>query len=310
MLATLIVNPVAGRAGEFDAERVAKYVESKGWRVAVHISQSAEDAAEAGARAVALGHQRVLAFGGDGTLRDIGTALIGSGTALAALPGGTVNVWCREAGIPLKMRGAVDAHLSGQVVAVDVGRADGRPFLLMASAGWDAEIARTVNQDLKARLRDHAYTVRTMTYLPRMRTVAARWRAGLEAEDRPLAMMILSNTVLYAGRFRPNPDASPVDGLLDVTALCPKNPWEAARLAYGLARGHLGDDPAALVERVPELTIETPGIPVQLDGDFVGHTPMTFSVEPRALLMSIPGGPLPPILQPRRSAPDAPPRRD
>ena len=60
-----------------------------------------------------------------------------------------------------------------------------------------------------------------------------------------------------------------------------------------------------------KLEIETPGIPVQLDGDFVGHTPMTFSVEAGALLMSVPGGPLPPMLRLRAErAPEAAPRRD
>ena len=44
--------------------------------------------------------------------------------------------------------------------------------------------------------------------------------------------------------------------------------------------------------RTPELTIETAGLPVQLDGDYAGETPMRFCVDPGALLVSVPGGPL------------------
>jgi diacylglycerol kinase family enzyme len=50
-----------------------------------------------------------------------------------------------------------------------------------------------------------------------------------------------------------------------------------------------------LEHRAKEIRIETPGIPVQLDGDYVSETPMTFSSDPGALLVSVPAGPLPAI---------------
>ena len=55
--------------------------------------------------------------GGDGTLRLAAGAIAHSGTALAALPGGTINVWCKEVQIPRSFRDAIDAHVSGQTLA-------------------------------------------------------------------------------------------------------------------------------------------------------------------------------------------------
>ena len=55
----------------------------------------------------------------------------GSETALAVLPSGTVNVWAREVGIPLDAQGARQVLVNGQTRHVDVGRINGRYFLLM-----------------------------------------------------------------------------------------------------------------------------------------------------------------------------------
>ena len=73
-------------------------------------------------------------------------------------------------------------------------------------------------------------------------------------------------------------------------ALCPRTLTDALRLAgrVGLSRVH--GDRHAIEGRTAELRVITSGLAVQLDGDYAGETPMTFSVAPRALLVSVPAG--------------------
>ena len=292
--ATVLVNPAARRVTErFDAMGVIRYLAQHGIEADLVIPRSPEAATKAAREAAEHGADALFAIGGDGTLRDCAEGLAGSETALAALPAGTVNIFCKEMGIPNGLKAAIDAHLTGQLAWMDLGRADGRAFLLMASAGWDAAVAGRVHAGLKRRAGDWAYVLQALWMAPRLRTTPATWRSGIVVNEHPLALMVVSNTRLYGGRVRFSPRALANDGFLDVAAVCPGGVKDTARASANLLLRRIHRDRALVSAQVSELTIETPGIPVQADGDYVGETPVTFGIEPAALLVSVPAGPLP-----------------
>ena len=289
--ATLLINPAARGVREtFDSERVLRYLGRHEISARLVVLSSSEDATRAARESAERGDDLLFTVGGDGTVRDAALGLRDSATALAAIPAGTVNIWAREAGIPHGLRRALDAHITGQAVAMDLGLADGRCFLLMAGIGWDAEITRRVSMKLKRAAGDLAYVAQAALMTPRLRTRSVRWESGGELREEPLAWMVLGNTRLYGGRFRLTPAAVVDDGLLDLVALCPRTLTDALRLAgrVGLSRVH--GDRHAIEGRTVELRVITSGLAVQLDGDYAGETPMTFSVAPRALRVSVPAG--------------------
>jgi len=293
--ASLLVNPVArGVKPGFDATRPARYLEKRGVATTVVIPGSAAEATERARESAARGDDLCFVIGGDGTVRDVALGLAGSETALAAVPGGTVNIWAKEAGVPRGLKRALDTHLGGQRVRIDLGRADGHCFLLMAGIGWDAEITRRVSKSLKKATGDIAYMVQGALMAPGLRARPARWRSGGAVHDEPLAWMLLGNSRLYGGKIHLTRDAVIDDGLLDMLAMCPANLGDTLRLAAKLVAGKR-QDPRLIHERVAEVQVETPGLPVQLDGDYAGETPMTFSVQPGGLLVSVPAGPLPAV---------------
>ncbi len=294
--ATLIVNRAARRVARgFDADRVVRYLRRHGVETRVEEPLSPEAATAVAREAARRGDQLVFAVGGDGTLRDVAEGLAGSTVALAAIPGGTVNIWCKEAGIPHGLKAALDAHIGGQRARVDLGMAGERPFLLMASVGWDAAIAARVSARLKARFGDYAYMAQALRDFRRLRTREASWTSGLAHYTAPLGLMVLSNSRVYGGRVRPSPAARIDDGLLDVAALCPRRRGDGLRLGGRFALSRLHGDRGVTEARVADLAFETPGFAVQADGDPIGETPMRFSVREGALLVSVPAGPLPAI---------------
>jgi len=293
--ATLIVNTAArGVPADFDGSRIVRYLAKRGIGARLVFPGSGDEATSTARDSAAANDRFLFVVGGDGSMREAARGLAGSETALAALPMGTVNVWAREAGIPRSLRAALDCHLEGQSVHMDLGRAGGDCFLLMAGIGWDAQIAAAVSPTLKRRIGDLAYMVEAARALPGLRPVAADWTADGERTTAPLAWMVLSNTRLYGGKVRLTPDATISDGLLDLVAFCPETVVDGARLAAKiLARSH--HDRHMLEGRFARVEVETPGLAVQLDGDCVGSTPMSFSVEPGGLVVSVPKGPLPAI---------------
>lgn len=290
--ATLLVNPAArGVPGDLDGADLTSYLARRN----VHTSLVVPDSAAAATREARLSAERgddlLFVLGGDGSVRDAALGLAGSETALAAVPAGTVNIWAKEAGIPSGIRRALHAHVYGQSIHMDLGRANEHVFLLMAGVGWDAQIARGVSRRLKRISGDLAYMAHAAWMAPRLRPAATRWTTDSGAAEHSLAWMVLSNSRLYGGKVRLTPDASVDDGELDVLAFCPEKFTDTVRLAAKVVRG-ARQDRRMLRLRERSLTVETAGLPVQLDGDHVGETPMTFSADHRALLVSVPSGPL------------------
>ena len=149
---------------------------------------------------------------------------------------------------------------------------------------------------MKRRFGWAAYLIEALIAAPRLRLVDARWRSGIAVYERPLALVVVSNTRVYGGRLRVTPGALANDGQFDMAALCPRSTPQALQLAVRMARSDLTGHPAVIMAQVAELEIETAGLPFQLDGDFVGETPVTFRIEPGALKVSVPAGRLRAVL--------------
>lgn len=290
--ATFLVNPAArGVSRRLHADRALAYLRRRGLDVTLAVTGSAGELSRLAEHSAGRGDNLLFVAGGDGSMRDAARGLAGSETALAPVPAGTVNVFARECGIPRGLRRALDTHLGGQLQRIDVGRASGEPFLLMASAGWDAEVVRDVSAGLKRRIGDVAYAVQAARSLPALHTTMARWEVDGVGREGPVAMIVVSNTRLYGGRVRFTPLALADDGALDIVALCPRARGDGLRMSARLLRGRLAGDANAFAGRTASITISTAGLALQLDGDYAGETPTEFTVDPGALLVSVPAGP-------------------
>lgn len=293
--ATVLVNPAArGVSESFDGSKIVRYLADRDVAATLVLPSSGEHATAEARASATRGDDLFFVIGGDGSVRDVALGLSGSQTALAAVPAGTVNIWAKEARIPNGIMPAIEAHLTGQSVHMDLGRAGEHCFLLMAGVGWDAEIARRVSKPLKRLVGDVAYIAQALAMSPSLRPTPARWLTPEGVTEEPLAWMVLSNSRLYGGKVRLAPGAVVDDGELEVFSVCPSNLSDGLRLAKKLATGERNDE-RIVRTRTARLEFESPGFAVQLDGDYVGRTPMTFSVEHGALLVSVPAGPLAPI---------------
>jgi diacylglycerol kinase family enzyme len=88
--------------------------------------------------------------GGDGTLAEAAAGLVGSALPMAIIPAGTGNILATNLNVPFGIKEATLAALQGTAAPFDVGRLDdGRIFLLAAGAGYDADLIRDADRELK-----------------------------------------------------------------------------------------------------------------------------------------------------------------
>ena len=296
--ARLIANPAARTLPSRDRLATAPaWLRLHGWETDSFVSNSSAHTTELAREAADRGYDVVIAAGGDGTVNEIVNGLAHSNTALAVIPGGTGNVWTREMGTPWHP-GSVAATLErGRRVRIDLGLADERYFLLMASLGIDSSVVAVVESGAKAALGRAAYISRGLREAVRYRGVQAEITAGGETWHMPLFLALLGNTRSYGGLISISSAASAMDGLLDLVTYRAGGPGKfAVDLLRTAMHRHIGLG-GAQYQRVHEAYIHTdPPVPVQADGDIIGQTPMRFSVAPRALDVILPATSRPPAL--------------
>jgi len=285
----LIANPEAGLGRTRRAlPRAIMCLERLGWQVRVHLTSRADDTARIAAR-LCREHDRLLVAGGDGTVHSVLPALAGSQTVLALLPIGMANAAARELRIPRSIPQMCRVATGDKVRAIDLGCANGVPFVLMAGMGFDAAVVHTIKPRLKRLLGPGAYVLNGLRQAARARPSAIRVTAdGREFELRGW-LAVIANMATYTYFWKSVPSADCADGLLDACIFAPGGPFsKAGQLAAALAGLHL-KHPLVRCLSGASLNFECdPALPVQLDGEAAGHTPLRVTAMPRALRVLVP----------------------
>lgn len=293
MRALIIRNPASRR--QIDAEsfdRGLAVLRSAGWDVAVNVTERAGHATELARAAADAQVDVVVAEGGDGTINEVVNGIAGTETAVAVLPGGTANVWAKEIRVSKDPVKALAIVVTGRRERMDVGLADaqgssGRRFLLMAGVGMDAAIIPRVNPAVKRRTGALAFIIAGVTTAIRTRPWDVRMVVDGATVDTELYWMVAGNTRNYGGLVHIANAASAQDGRLDSVVMRRGGLHLAADGARLLVRKHKS---SANIDYRParEIVVETAGIPVQLDGDDFGVTPVRLTVEPLAVNVVVP----------------------
>jgi diacylglycerol kinase (ATP) len=300
--ALFIVNPAARRAPPLARlEDAASRLRAAGWETSLQVTEAKGHATELARQAARDAWDAAVACGGDGTVNEVVNGIAGTATALAVVPGGTANVWAKEVRLPRDPLKAAEMILSAERRRVDLGLALGEPqggpdtikryFLLMAGIGLDGHVLSVVPEEMKRRLGAVTYVVSGLREALRYPSQLASVRLDGDEMRLDLSWMLVGNTRSYGGVVNVTHDALADDGLLDVCAI-EGHGWRRV-IACGLrilAR-RLRGAPGVVWRRVRSVELPpTPSFPVQVDGDYLGRTPMRFRVEPQALTVLVPRG--------------------
>jgi diacylglycerol kinase (ATP) len=280
-----IFNPVSGTEDpKLRRARLETLARAAGLTRALRETDAERGAAPLARDAVEHGMQRVLVSGGDGSVMEAAGALAGTGAALAVVPGGTGNLLAVNLGLPGDPEAALSLALTGDARPIDVGRANGEVFLVMAGIGADARMVRDADRELKRRLGFLAYFVAAVRQLGRPRGLYTITIDGRSIR-RSAHSVIIANLGRVTGGVELVRGSDPDDGLLEVAILRARTFRHLAVVAWKALSGTLRSDEMLEIRRGREILVETRRPqPVQIDGNEAGVTTrLEVHVEPGAL---------------------------
>lgn len=268
--ARLIFNPAAGPRGRGPGvEAVLAALRSGGLDAEAAPTAAPGHATELAAEAARAGVEVAVAWGGDGTVREVTTGLLGTRTALGIVPGGTTNVVAIAFGLPSKALPAAARLGALPARPIDVGLCGGQPFLMQASSGPEAHLMeRVAGSRLKAWLGLPGVILASVPVLLRYRFPEVVVRADGELVRCTGAMVC--NISEVAGPYRVAPDGRFDDGQLELLVFRGRGLWATAGFAFALFFGrHLRRADTEL-RPVRHVVFEpSPGARLQLDGDAI-----------------------------------------
>ena len=206
-------------------------------------------------------------------MNEVVRGLVGTSARLGVVPVGTANVFARELGLPLFWEDALYRACTGEEKRVDVGWANGNPFIQVAGVGLDAAAVEAVNPGLKRAVGHLAYIVAGMTVLfgkqPRLR-VEVEGQKTLEG-----VWVLVGLGRLYGGPIPIFPMASNTDGLMDIIVVEDVEVLSLMRLMAGVPFGWHTRMAGVTYLQAPHFHVEGEAA-VEVDGEWIGHGPVDF----------------------------------
>ena len=292
MTLALIVNPSAGggRAGRA-LPAVQQALRGLGLDHRTEPTRSLEHAREL-ARAAAAAGETAVAFGGDGLVAAVAGAISEPGGppgVLGVLPGGRGNDFARTLGIPLEATAACEVLSSGAERRIDLGDVDGRPFVGIASCGFDSVANRIANETRIVR--------GNLVYAYGLLRALVTWEPAtftIEIDGGPPRTVTgytiaAANSRAYGGGMMLAPAASLEDGCLDVVTIAHVPRRRFLRHAPTVFNGTHIDQPNVEVIRCTSITINA-SRPFEMyaDGDPIAELPVTVGIRPGAMRVIAP----------------------
>lgn len=160
-------------------------------------------------------HHKVIAVGGDGTVNEVAKGLINRrfGT-LGIIPGGTGNDLSRSLGIPMDPIKAIESIIEGKEKLIDIGMANGYPFLNIASFGFDAEVVK-ITEKIKSKIKGKmAYVLGVLFTLIRFKKREVSIQIDGKEYKEKLILLAAGNGKYYGGGMKILPHSQLSDGYL------------------------------------------------------------------------------------------------
>ena len=254
----------------------------------VVLTNRARHASELASAALADGCELVVAVGGDGTMNEVATSLIGTSGILGLIPCGSGDGLGRHLRIHGSVRHALHVLETGLPRLIDSGVADGHPFFTAAGMGFEADIALKFNQ-LKQRgfLRYLSTSARMLrSYQPQRYAVT---HADGCTELRAFTLVV-ANSDQYGNNAIIAPGARADDGQLDLCAIPPITLFNSASLVARLFTGTIDRHAGVVLRRATKFTIERDSAgPLHTDGEnYTAGKTVSFSILPASLRIMAP----------------------
>jgi diacylglycerol kinase (ATP) len=291
MSVAIIINPISGGARAGAARRRAQIALDAlarcGDRGDVFITERPGHAHTLARDAVDRGVRLVIAWGGDGTINEVASALAFDQVPLGIVPAGSGNGLARELGVSPRPERAIADALQAVPRPIDLGEVGGRLFANMAGIGFDAHVASQFAAATRRGFAGYAgIAARALTsYVPQRYRVLI---GDVETEHRAI-LVTIANSAQFGNNARIAPGARVDDGELDLVVMEERSRIGTICQLPRLFNGTVGKIMGFSIRRIRAVRIESDRpMTYHVDGEpIAGGTGLDARIHPGALLVAV-----------------------
>lgn len=230
-----IINPISGITDKQNIPNlIDEHLDHDMFDYDIAITEYSKHAKEIAHRSVEEGFDVVCAVGGDGSVHEVGTALIGTNTKLAILPIGSGNGLARHMNIPLDVSEAIKCINRHESIVMDTVMVNDKSFLGVGGYGFDAVIAEKFNKRNKRGLRGYISLVvrEFFKYNP----INVSVDVDGKVKSLPVVLCTVANASQFGNGFTISPKSDVTDGKIELCLLKPFSIWSAPSIIYRFFR--------------------------------------------------------------------------
>jgi diacylglycerol kinase (ATP) len=287
----IIINPISGGASPAVARARAQLalaiVDAHGDPAQVFVTEGVGHARDLAKDAVKRGARLVMAWGGDGTINEVASALMFEDVPLGIIPAGSGNGLARELKVHPRPERAIADALAAEPRRMDAGEIDGRHFVNLAGIGVDAYVASKFSVARRRGFLGYVgITARALaSYVP----THYRITSGGTQRDVRAILVTIANSAQFGNGARIAPGARVDDGLLDLVVIEEQSRLATIRQLPRLFNGSVAQVRGCTMQQIREVTIEADRpMTYHVDGEpAVGGTRLSVRVHPGALRVAV-----------------------
>ncbi|MFB6290981.1 MAG: diacylglycerol kinase family protein [Candidatus Bipolaricaulia bacterium] len=292
MQAKIVVNPVAGGGSSVKAlPQVKKQLDNENVNYEIVRTDFPGHATELAGKLEYSG-AKIVAMGGDGTVREVINGIRSPDTSMGIIPTGMGNDFARSLGIPTNVSKATQYLNSPVTRKVDLGVERGKYFNVMG-VGFPAHVVERINKYKKGPVGGPLiYLLGLVRSVGDLATYEFHLELDGETRDQKANAIFVMNSRFTAGGLKLAPQAKLDDGLLDVAIISGVGRLELLLALKSAFRGDHVNHPKIEFLRARKVRIESKARLLKMfDGELEGTTPAELEVDPKARTITVPQPP-------------------
>tara|TARA_B100000674_G_scaffold98096_1_gene70903 strand:- start:1059 stop:1934 length:876 start_codon:yes stop_codon:yes gene_type:complete len=265
MKTKFIVNPIAGLGKQKNIKKILdRYLDKNRFNFDIIYTEKHLHAKELAKQAVKEKYDLIISVGGDGTLNQISSELIGTNVAIGVIPAGSGNGFGLHFGIKKNIKKAVKQLNNSEIKKVDTATANGIPFVNVSGVGFDAHIAKLFSTLKKRGLINYLKLI-----VQELNYKSKEYNIEFEDKVRKLNAILISfaNASQYGNNFKISPNSNIEDGLLDFVIVKDLPKWEIPFLLFKIAIGKANKCKYIEIIRTKKMKITSSENIIHLDGE-------------------------------------------
>lgn len=264
--ALFIVNPISGGKNKDDVPHLIKrHLNTDVFDYVIVFTNNVSHARQLAKDAIGV-YDIAVAVGGDGTVNEVASGLVGSNVILGILPFGSGNGLSRFLNIPMDIQKAIENLNTGHIELIDSAEMNGQPFFNMAGMGFDAHISEVFSHNKKRGFLSYIKAAINEIAVYK----SQRYHIIIDGKeyDREAFILSLANSSQYGNDMHISPRASVQDGLLDVCVIKPFPAYRLPEMGFRMMFKKVEGSKYLEIIKGAHIAInrQSPG-PIHLDGE-------------------------------------------